>query len=724
MFNSTFIRFNFIFSALILIIACKTETKVKDMQYPKISFSYPSVKIDSTVVDDFYKTKVADPYRWLEDENSQETKDWVASQNKLTFGYLDQIPFRSSIKERYTKLWNFERFGVPQSENGKLYFFKNNGLQNQSVLYKEEPGKKEELVLDPNTFSKDGTVALGGIEFSKDGKYLAYQISRGGSDWSEINVLELASGKRLDDSIQWVKFSGVAWKDNGFYYSRYDAPKAGKNLSQKNEFHKIYFHKLGTKQSEDILIYKDPSDPQTNVGAGVSEDGKWLIMSMSKSTSGNALSIKDLTNPESKAVPIVKKFDKDFSFIGNDGDNIFVQTNDNAPNQKIVSINTKNPQESNWKIIVPEGKEVIENSRICGGKLLVTIIKDASSRLLVYDLTGKTDGEVTLPGIGTLAGISGKPSDPTAYFAFTSFTIPTSVYSLDIASKKISLYRSPKLPDFDVSKYETKQIFFTSKDGTKVPMFITHKKGLVLNGKNPTILYGYGGFNVPVLPSFSIKRLVLLENDGVFAVANIRGGGEYGETWHRAGTKLQKQNVFDDFQFAAEYLIKEKFTDSKHLAIEGGSNGGLLVGACITQRPELYRVAFPAVGVLDMLRYHKFTIGWAWADDYGRSDESKEMFEYLYKYSPLNNCKPADYPSTMIITADHDDRVVPAHSFKFASALQKAQNGQNPILIRVDVQAGHGAGKPTTKLIEEAADQISFLFYEMNHPVNYTSSKK
>ena len=689
----------------------------KKIDYSMIPVKYPVSKQDS-IVDDYHGTKVNDPYRWLENDNAEDTKAWVKTQNEVTFGYLEKIPFRKSIKDRLEKLWNYEKYSSPFKEGGKYYYFKNNGLQNQSVLYQTTDLAKEgNVILDPNTLSKDGTVALGGMEFSKDGRYMAYLLSEGGSDWSTAYVIDLSTQQKLEDKLEWIKFSGVSWKENGFYYSRYPAPTKGSELSNKNEYHALYYHELGTDQSQDKLIFVDKKHPQRNVYGNTTEDERFLIISASESTSGNSLSFIDLNKGKNEIVPIISTFDNDYTVIDNIGDQLLVQTNANAPKNQIIVIDTKNIAKENHKTLIPEGADPLSSISLVGGKLFGTYMHNASSLVKVFGTDGKFLEDLQLPGIGTTSGISGKKEDEEAFYSFTSFTQPNTIYTINTASLKSSIFKAPKV-DFDVSNYETKQLWYNSKDGTKVPIFVTMKKGTKLDGNNPLLLYGYGGFDISITPSFSIAKLPLLENGGIFAVANIRGGGEFGKEWHKAGTLQNKQNVFDDFIAAAEYLIAEKYTSKEKIAIQGGSNGGLLVGACMTQRPDLFAVAFPAVGVLDMLRYHQFTIGWAWATDYGKSDDA-EMFSHLYKYSPLHNVKEAPYPATMITTADHDDRVVPAHSFKFAAELQKNQKGPKPTLIRVDVSAGHGAGKPTSKQIDEAADVLSFMFYNTNSPVKY-----
>lgn len=701
------------FNVLLILIAIMAISGCQPKQKKIAADPYPvTQKVEQT--DDYFGTTVADPYRWLEDDNSAETADWVAAQNKVTFSYLEKIPFRNKIKQRLEQIWDFPKYTAPFREGDNYYFFKNDGMQNQYVLYQQKGLDAEpELFLDPNTFSEDGTIALGDLQFNKDGKIVAYSISKSGSDWSEIYVMDVATKAKLVDHIEWVKFSGVSWKDDGFYYSAYDKPADGDALKAKNEFHKVYYHKLGTPQSEDKLIYKNDEFPLRNYSAGTTEDETILILSESEGTSGNALYVKKLDGTEKPFTLIAEGFEFEYYILENFGDNVLMMTNDNSPKWKLVMVDINNPAKENWKVIIPEKEEVLQSVSLIGGKMVATYMKDATSVAYIYDYEGNHVADFSLPGIGSLAGISGKKEDNIAFYTFTSFTFPSTIYKYDVAGNTSAIFRKPEI-DFDVDAYETKQVFYTSKDGTKVPMFIVHKKGLKLNGENPTMLYGYGGFNVSLTPNFSITRLVLLENGFVYAMPNLRGGGEYGEEWHEAGTKMKKQNVFDDFIAAAEYLVAEKYTSSEKLAISGGSNGGLLVGACLIQRPELFRVAMPAVGVMDMLRYHKFTIGWAWASDYGTSEDSKEMFDYLYKYSPVHALREGvAYPATLVTTADHDDRVVPAHSFKFAATLQEKHKGDNPVLIRIDVKAGHGGGKPTAKVIEEYTDEWAFMMYNL-----------
>ncbi|XZF16411.1 prolyl oligopeptidase family serine peptidase [Chitinophagaceae bacterium MMS25-I14] len=663
--------------------------------------------------DDFFGTSVADPYRWLENDMADDTKAWVQDENRVTDKYLSQIPFRSAIKKRLTELWNYEKYSAPFNEGGYIYFYKNDGLQNQSVLYRQKAGGQPEVFLDPNKFSADGTTSLAGIDFSKDGSLCAYQISEGGSDWRRVIVLDTKNGKQIGDILTDVKFSGISWRHNeGFYYSSYDKPKEGSVLSGKTQVHKLFFHKLGTAQSEDKLIFGGDEMPRRYIGGGVTEDQKYLIISASNATYGNELYIQDLTKKDAPIGPIATGFDYEQEVVYSENGKLYISTNRNAPNRKLVVTDAVNPQPENWKDLIPETEFPLTVSS-GGRKFFAQYLKDAVSQVFQYSLDGKKEHEINLPGLGTASGFGGKQEETDMYYTFTSYVYPATIFKYDIKTGKTTLYKTSGVK-IDPSLYESKQVFYTSKDGTKVPMIITYKKGAQLNGKNPLMLYGYGGFNINMTPSFSVSNMVFMENGGIYAVANLRGGGEYGDKWHNAGTKMQKQNVFDDFIGAAEYLINEHYTSKQYLAISGGSNGGLLVGACITQRPELYRVAFPAVGVLDMLRYHKFTAGAGWAYDYGTADDSKEMFDYLYHYSPVHNVKKGTcYPATLVMTGDHDDRVVPAHSFKFAAALQAAQSCDNPTLIRIETKAGHGAGKPTSMLIDEQADKWAFMLWNM-----------
>ena len=674
--------------------------------------NYPETK-KVNQVDEYFGTEVEDPYRWLEDDRSEETEEWVKAQNKVTFNYLEQIPFRDKIKNRLTELWDYETMSAPFKKGGKYFFFKNDGLQNQSVLYMQKSLQDEPKVLiDPNKFSEDGTVALGGISVSNDAKYIAYQLSEGGSDWNEINVRDIETGQDLEDHISWVKFSNIAWYKDGFFYSRYDAPEEGEEFSGVNKFHKVYYHQLGTPTTSDKIIFDNKDFPLRNFSADVSNDEKYLFVYETESTSGNNLYVKNLQK-EDEFVKLTTGFNYDYQVLDHVDDNLIVVTNFNAPKYKLVKINVNTLEVGNWIDIIPEKKDVLNGCYLADGKIIASYIQDAHAKLEVYSLKGEYLHDIKLPALGSVYGINSSINDDEVFYSFRSFTFPPTIYKFDMDQKAAETWFDPDI-DFDPSQYETKQVFYTSKDGIKVPMFIVHKKGLNLNGKNPTLLYAYGGFNARILPSFSVANLIWLENNGVFALANIRGGGEYGENWHKAGMGLNKQNVFDDFIAASEYLIENNYTSSKKLAIRGGSNGGLLIGAVINQRPDLYAVAFPEVGVMDMLRYHKFTIGWAWAEEYGSSEDSIH-FENLYNYSPIHNIrKDRDYPSVMVITADHDDRVVPAHSFKYIATLQEKYNGKNPVLIRIQTKAGHGAGKPTRVRIEETTDKWAFAFYNMD----------
>ena len=668
----------------------------------------------SDVVDDYFGVKVSDPYRWLEDDYSPETAAWVIAQNNVTEDFLSQIPFRTQIRERLTEMWNFPRYSLFSKRGDYYYFFKNDGLQNQSVLYRQKSlDSSPEVFLDPNTFSEDGTIALSNVSFSNDDKYMVYGISRAGSDWNEFFVIDVETGEKLDDHLQWIKFSGAAWSGDGFFYSRYDKPEETGQFSNQNQFHKVYFHKIGTPQNNDILIYEDKDHPLRNIYASVTEDGEYLILYVTEGTSGNELYFKSLSQPDSKFMPLITGFENNSQVIEHHEGKFFVLTDNGAPNYRLVLASAANP-EASWVDIIAEKPQLLENVTTGGGKLFAFYLKDANSYVLKMDYSGNVENEIDLPEIGTVGGLSGKRTDNTLFYSFTSFTTPSTIYSYDVENSRSELLRRPEL-QFNPDDYEIKQVFYKSKDQTDVPMFIVHKKGVKLNGKNPAFLYAYGGFNINITPSFSASRMLFLENGGVYAVPNIRGGGEYGEQWHKAGLRENRQTVFDDFIAAAEYLISEGYTSSEKLAISGGSNGGLLVGAVMTQRPELFRVALPAVGVLDMLRFQKFTIGWAWVVEYGSSD-NEEDFKFLYNYSPLHNVrKNVAYPATLITTADHDDRVVPAHSFKFAATLQELNmdKGDNPILIRIEVDAGHGAGKPVSKAIDEATDIWSFVFHKL-----------
>ncbi|PWB23181.1 prolyl oligopeptidase family serine peptidase [Flavobacterium sp. HTF] len=690
----------------ILIMAITTA----GISFGQNKIQYPETKKTETI-DTYFDTKVNDPYRWLEDDKSAETGAWVKAQNEVTYGYLDKIPFREELKKRMEKLWNYEKIGAPSKEGNFTYYSKNNGLQNQSVIYRKDKSGKDEIFLDPNTFSKDGTTSLGSLDFSKDGSKAAYSISEGGSDWRKVIIIDALSKKVLEDTIVDVKFSGISWfKNEGFYYSSYDKPK-GSELSAKTDQHKLYYHKLGTSQKDDKVIF-GLEDKRRYVGGYVTQDDRFLVISAANSTYGNELYIKDLSTPNSPIITIVDNFNSDNSIIENEGTKLFIETDLNAPNKRVVSVDAKNPKPENWKDFIKETENVLSPST-GAGYFFANYTKDAVSLVLQYDYNGKLVREIKLPAVGTAGGFGGKKEEKILYYSFTNYTTPGSIFSFEPKSGKSEVYQKPKV-DFKSDDYESKQVFYTSKDGTKIPMIITYKKGIKLDGKNPTILYGYGGFNISLTPGFGISNAVWMENGGVYAVANLRGGGEYGKKWHDAGTKLKKQNVFDDFIAASEYLIAQKYTSSDFLAIRGGSNGGLLVGATMTQRPDLMKVALPAVGVMDMLRYNAFTAGAGWAFDYGTAQDSKEMFEYLKGYSPVQNVKKGvHYPATMVTTGDHDDRVVPAHSFKFASELQDKQTGDNPVLIRIDVKAGHGAGKSVAATIQENVDIQAFTLYNM-----------
>ena len=696
---------------VLVLLACKPskmETNLTSVNYPKTK------TVD--IVDTYFNTEVEDPYRWLEDDRSEDTEAWVKAQNKTTFGYLDNIPYRGALKARLSKLWNYEKVGAPFKEGNYTYFYKNNGLQNQYVIYRYKTGEDPNtatVFLDPNTFKDDGTVSLGNISFSKDGSILAYSISEGGSDWRKILIMDTESKKIMEDTLVDIKFSGMSWyKNEGFYYSSYDKP-TGSELSAKTDQHKLYYHKLGTPQKTDQVIYGEAlNEKHRYISGSVTRDDHYLLISPAVSTSGNKLFIKDLTTPNSKLIPILKHTDSDTYVIENEGSTLYLVTNLDAPNKKMVTVDASNPSPENWIDFIPETKNVLTSSK--GGHFFFAeYMVDAVSKILQYDYKGKLIREVKLPGVGSAGGFGAKKEDTTLYYSFTNYNTPGNIYKFDIKNGTSEVFRKSNI-DFNPEDYESHQVFYNSKDGTKVPMIITHKKGLERHGKNPTILYGYGGFNISLTPSFSIANAVWMEQGGILAVPNLRGGGEYGKAWHDAGTKMQKQNVFDDFIAAAEYLFAEKYTSSDYLAIRGGSNGGLLVGATMTQRPDLAKVALPAVGVLDMLRYHTFTAGAGWAYDYGTAEDNKAMFEYLKGYSPVHNVKQGvSYPATLITTGDHDDRVVPAHSFKFAAELQSKQTGNNPTLIRIETDGGHGAGTPVSKTIEQYVDIYCFTLFNM-----------
>lgn len=699
-----------------IVFAALTWCVMSDVeaQNAKGPFIYPNAR-KSDVVEEYHGTKVADPYRWLEDPDSAETKAWVDAENAVTFKYLESLPKRQQIKDRLTKLWDYEKFGTPMKEGDRYFYSRNSGLQNQSVFYwAESLEAAPKVLIDPNTLSTDGTVALAGISINENGTLMAYGLAAAGSDWTEWKVRDVATGKDLDDVIKWVKFSSADWSKDGkgFYYGRFPEPAAGADLKQANYYQKLYYHKVGTPQSDDVLIWEDPDHKEWRADATVSQDGKYLVFTIGKGTDSKH---KVLYRPiDSHDAPkfLVGDFDAEYHFLDNDNQIFYFKTNKDAPRGKVIAINFYHPEPENWKVLIPEAAETLGSVNIVGQKFVASYLKDAHTQVKVYDLAGNFVRDVEFPGLGTAGGFGGKRKDKETFYSYASFTTPTTVYRYDMETGTSKVFKQPKV-DFNPADYETTQVFYASKDGTKIPMFISHKKGLVLDGSNPTLLYAYGGFNISLTPSFSPANLVWMEMGGIYAMPNLRGGGEYGEEWHQAGTKANKQNVFDDFIAAAEYLIDKKYTSTPKLAIEGRSNGGLLVGACMTQRPDLYAAALPGVGVMDMLRFHKFTIGWAWTDDYGSSDDPY-MFKALYKYSPLHNLKPGTkYPATLVTTADHDDRVVPAHSFKFAATLQEAHAGEKPVLIRIETKAGHGAGKPTAKVIEEIADSWAFLAVQL-----------
>lgn len=689
------------------LLGCKTEV-----------MTYPESRKDD-VKDTLWGVVVDDPYRWLEDDNSDETKAWVEAQNKVTFGYLEKLPYREAIKTRLTQLWDYPKTGTPFNVSGRWFVFKNDGLQNQSVLYTmDDPKEEPRLLLDPNKLSDDGTVAFSGMDVTPDGKTLVYKIARSGSDWNEIFAMDIETGNLLSDHIKWVKFSGVSCYNDGFFYSAYDEPNKGSELSSQNQGQKVFFHKLGTNQSEDKLFYSNPTNASRMYGAGMDETRQYLFITESESTSGNGLYVQDLTKKNAPIVHLAAGFDFDYSPIAVIDGNVLVSTNDGASKYHIVSINIEKPARENWTVIIPETENTIEGVGIAGGRLFVNYMADAKSKVQIFLPDGTYQSDLELPGICSVGAIQGTLTNNQAFYSYSSFNTPGTIFEYNIETGVSTPYFKPEVA-FNPDEIEVKQEFYESKDGTKVPMFIVHKKGIQLNGKNPTLLYGYGGFNISLTPSFSAANIFFVENGGVYVVANLRGGGEYGEPWHKAGTLMNKQNVFDDFISAAEYLVETGYTSPEKLAIRGGSNGGLLIGAVVNQRPDLFKVALPAVGVLDMLRYQKFTIGYAWATDYGRADDSEEMFKYLYTYSPYHNIKEGtEYPAIMALTADHDDRVVPAHTFKYMARMQEFNAGKLPVLVRIDVKAGHGSGKPTAKVIEEFTDIFAFVFYHTKTKVN------
>lgn len=700
---------------VLLFSSCVNKKKDKE----EARLVYPETAQEE-VVDEYFGTKVSDPYRWLEDDNSPQTAEWVKLQNKVTFDFLSKIPYREKIKERLVKIWDYPKESAPTKKGDKYFYFKNNGLQNQSVLFYKNSLEGEEIeLLNPNLLAEDGTVSLSEISLSDDGRYLGYAISRAGSDWQEIYVRDIETLKDISDNLKWVKFSAISWYKDGFFYSKYPQPEKGAELSGVNKNCKIYYHKVGTEQQVDILIHEDNDRPEVGFSAEVTDSKKYLIIYATESTTGNSLYLKELENPKAPLVKLVDNFDNEYQVIDEINNNLYVYTNYKSPRYSVTKIDLKNPKQDKWTNFIAEEQGVLKGVSYMGNKFIATYLKDAYSVVKIFNEDGKFANDLDVNIIGTISGFSGERNDSITFYTVTSFVMPSTVYKYDIAKNVSTVYYTPKV-DINANDYETKQIFYESKDGTKVPMFIVHKKGIVLDGNNPTLLYGYGGFNVTYTPSFSVSRMILLEQGGVYAIANIRGGGEYGEEWHKAGTLMTKQNTFDDFIAAAEYLINQNYTSSKRLAIQGGSNGGLLVGAVTNQRPDLFAVSLPAVGVMDMLRYHLFTIGRYWATDYGTSADNEEMFKYLYAYSPIHNIKPdAEYPAVLVTTGDHDDRVVPAHSFKYIATLQNTYKGNRPVLIRIETQAGHGAGKPTMKSIEEAADMYAFTFYNMNFTPKY-----
>lgn len=681
------------------------QMNLKTLPYPKTK------KVDTVTT--YFGTAVPDPYRWLEDDRADDTKAWVKEENKVTQDYLGKIPYREAMRKRLEILWNYEKYSAPFKQGKYTYFYKNDGLQSQAVLWRQiSDDARPEIFLDPNKFSADGTTSMQGIDFTRDGSMAAYQLSEGGSDWRKVIVIKTGDKKIIGDTLVDLKFTGIAWKGNeGFYYSTYDKPEVGSQLAGITQFHKLYYHVLGTPQSQDKMIFGGEQTQRRYIGAYLTEDERFLVITAAKETTGNELYLQDISKPDSKIVKVVDNFDNQHSIIDNRDSKLYILTNLNAPNFKVVTVDAADPNPDNWKDLIPTTKNVLTAST-GGGKIFAEYLKDATSLILQYDMEGRLEHSIELPSVGTAGGFATKKEEKETYYTFTNYVYPTTIFKYNIATGKSTLYKKAGV-QFDPTQFESKQVFYKSKDGTKIPMIITYKKGTVMDGKNPLVLYAYGGFGVSLTPGFSTSNIVLLEHGGIYAVPNLRGGGEYGENWHKAGIKIKKQNVFDDFIAAAEYLIQNKYTSKDYLAISGGSNGGLLVGAVMTQRPDLCKVAFPAVGVMDMLRYHKFTAGAGWSYDYGTAEDSKEMFEYLYKYSPYHALKPADYPATMVTTADHDDRVVPAHSFKFGSRLQEVQQGAAPILIRIETKAGHGAGQSTAQIIRGQADKWAFMFQNM-----------
>ncbi len=700
-------------TVLFLLAACNQNGA--ETNFKKIDVKYPIAYKDTSIKDIYFGTTVADPYRWMENDTAANTKAWVKAENEVTDAYLASIPFLPTIQSRLKELWNYDKYSAPSKEGDYNYFSKKTGLQNQSVIYRQKEGQKEpEIFLDPNTFSSNGTTSLAGMNFSTDGSLCGYQISEGGSDWRKLIILNAITKEQIGDTLIDVKFSSVAWKKNeGFYYSSYDKPKEGSQLAGKTDHHKLYYHKLGQPQSADQLVFGGETTPRRYIGATVSENEKWLFIFAANSTYGNEMYVQDLTKPNATIIPIIKDMASSVNIFDVDDQYFYIQTDKEAPNSKVVIASLKQPQSEYWRDLIPEQKEVL-SVNTAGGNIFCSYLKDAITKVLQYDMKGNKLREVELPGLGTASGFIGKRNEQTVFYSFTSYITPSTIYKMDIASGKAAVYKKPTL-QFNTADYESKQVFYPSKDGTKIPMIITYKKGIKLDGNNPTLLYGYGGFSVSITPYFSTSDIILLENGGIYAVANLRGGGEYGETWHNLGIKTKKQNVFDDFIYAAKYLTEQKYTSKDKLAIQGESNGGLLVGATITQQPDICKVAFPFVGVMDMLRYHKFTAGAGWAYDYGTSEDSEEMFDYLKGYSPVHNVKEGtNYPATLIMTADHDDRVVPAHSFKFAANLQEKHKGENPVLISIETKAGHGAGMSTQQMIKAESNKWAFMFYNCN----------
>jgi len=688
----------------ILLHSYAQQMTIKTLPYPQTK------KVDT--VDTYFGTQVPDPYRWLEDDRADDTKAWVTAENKVTQNYISQIPYRDAIRQLLETLWNYEKYSAPFKEGKYTYFYKNDGLQSQSVLYRQTGDGAPEVFLDPNKFSTDGTTSLQGIDFTKDGSMAAYQLSEGGSDWRKVIVIKTDDKSIIGDTLTDIKFSGIAWKGNdGFYYSSYDKPKAGSQLSGMTDQHKLFYHKLGTPQHTDRLIFGGATTPRRYIGAYLTEDERFLVISAANTTTGNELYLQDLSKPDSPIVNVVDNFDNQHAVLDNEGSKLYIITNLYSPNFKIVTVDAADPKPVYWQDLIPQTKNAL-TATTGGGKIFAEYLKDATSLIEQYDMDGKLERTIALPSVGTASGFGAKKEKKEVYYTFTSYIYPPTIFKYEVATGLSTVYKKSGVK-FDPDQYQSEQVFYKSKDGTQIPMIITYKKGTVMNGKNPLLLYAYGGFGISLTPAFSTSNIILLEHGGIYAVPNLRGGGEYGETWHRKGIKMHKQNVFDDFIAAAEYLIKHKYTSKDYLAVSGGSNGGLLIGAMLTQRPDLFKVAFPAVGVLDMLRYNQFTAGAGWSYDYGTAEDSKEMFDYLYQYSPYHALKPGNYPATLITTGDHDDRVVPAHSFKFAARLQEYQQGAAPVLIRIETKAGHGAGKSTAQVIDEQADKWAFMFQNM-----------